>query len=34
VGGRALSLHLYAGPLDSFLVFDPARGTGAAPVRL
>ena len=27
VGGRALSLHLYAGPLDSFLVFDPARGT-------
>ena len=27
VGGRALSLHLYAGPLDSFLVFDPARGS-------
>jgi hypothetical protein len=27
VGGRALSLHLYAGPLDSFLVFDPERGT-------
>ncbi len=27
VGGRALSLHLYAGPLDSFLVFDAARGT-------
>jgi len=27
VGGRALSLHLYAGPLDSFLVFDEARGT-------
>jgi len=26
-GGRALSLHLYAGPLDSFLVFDPERGT-------
>ncbi len=27
VGGRALSLHLYAGPLDSFLVFDPSRGS-------
>ncbi|MET0552960.1 MAG: cysteine dioxygenase family protein [Vicinamibacteria bacterium] len=27
VGGRALSLHLYAGPLDSFLMFDAARGT-------
>jgi cysteine dioxygenase len=27
VGGRALSLHLYAGPLDSFLVFDRERGT-------
>lgn len=27
VGGRALSLHLYAGPLDSFLVFDAARGS-------
>ncbi len=26
IGGRALSLHLYAGPLDSFLVFDPERG--------
>jgi cysteine dioxygenase len=25
--GRALSLHLYAGPLDSFLVFDPATGS-------
>jgi cysteine dioxygenase len=26
-GGRALSLHLYVGPLDSFLVFDPEHGT-------
>jgi len=26
-GGRALSLHLYAGPLSTFLVFDPERGT-------
>lgn len=26
-GGRALSLHLYAGPLRTFLVFDPERGT-------
>jgi len=26
-GGRALSLHLYAGPLASFLVFDAERGT-------
>jgi cysteine dioxygenase len=26
-GGRALSLHLYAGPLRSFLVFSPERGT-------
>lgn len=26
-GGRTLSLHLYSGPLDSFLVFDPERGT-------
>jgi cysteine dioxygenase len=25
--GRALSLHLYAGPLNSFLVFDEARAT-------
>jgi len=26
-GGRALSLHLYAGPLRTFLVFDPEHGT-------
>jgi hypothetical protein len=25
--GRALSLHLYSGPLDSFLVFDPELGS-------
>jgi len=25
--GRAVSLHLYVGPLDSFLVFDTERGT-------
>jgi len=30
--GRALSLHLYAGPLDSFLVFEPAVG-GARRIR-
>jgi len=26
-GGRALSLHVYVGPLRSFLVFNPDRGT-------
>jgi cysteine dioxygenase len=26
-GGRTLSLHLYAGPLRTFLVFDPERAT-------
>lgn len=27
VNGRALSVHVYAGPVDTFLVFDEAQGT-------